>query len=340
MTSAAPLLLPPNQPPERPYRGGAGIRELRGAGAGGARVPEDFVASTTTTFGSDSVGLTVLPDGRSLRDAIRDDPAAWLGEEHVARFGADPALLVKILSTGERLFTHFHPDGAFARDRFGLPRGKTEAWLITSTGDSPTGSVWIGFRRELSRDELADRFEGQDAAALLDALVPVTVAAGDWVHVPAGTPHAIGPGITLVELQEPSDLSILLEYRGFPGLDREKALLGLTFDEAVAGLATSPLAPADVERLHGRASDPAAGAGRLLPAEADEFFRADRLAVDGETALEAAYSVIVVTDGEGSLAWPEGSLGLARGSVVLVPYGAGPVTLSGSFAALRARPPA
>ena len=58
---------------------------------------------------------------------------------------------------------------------------------------------------------------------MLDALNAVDVQPGDVLFVPAGTPHAIGEGVLLVELQEPSDLSILLEWRGFAAARTRRA---------------------------------------------------------------------------------------------------------------------
>jgi mannose-6-phosphate isomerase len=336
----APVRLAPNQPPARPYRGGAGILALRGTGSTDDHAPEDFVASTTTTHGSDSVGLTTLDDGRTLREAVEADPVGYVGPDHVARFGADTALLVKILSTGERLFTHFHPGAEFAATHLGSPRGKTEAWLITDTGDTPTAPVWLGFRRAVSRPELAEWVERQDAAALLDALHPLEVAAGDSLYVPAGTPHSIGAGITLVELQEPSDLSIVLEYASFPALDPSGAMLGLEVATALEALDTTVLTSAEVEALHGtRGPGPRS---RLLPTAADAYFRAELVApAEGETVdQDPGFSVLVVLDGRGSLDRPGGSLPLVRGDVLLVPFGAGPWSLAGGLQAIVCRPPA
>ena len=56
-----------------------------------------MVGSVTPLFGEGSLGLTVLPDGTLLRDALSADPVTWLGPSHASRWGADPALLVKLL---------------------------------------------------------------------------------------------------------------------------------------------------------------------------------------------------------------------------------------------------
>lgn len=335
----APVRLAPNQPPARPYRGGAGILALRGVGSTDDHVPEDFVASTTTTHGSDTVGLTTLDDGRTLRAAVEADPVGYLGPDHVARFGADTALLVKILSTGERLFNHFHPGAEFAASHLGSPRGKTEAWLITDTGGSPTAEVWLGFRRAVTREQIADWVERQDSAAMLDALHPLEVSAGDWLYVPAGTPHSIGAGITLVELQEPSDLSIVLEYASFPALDPAGAMLGLDVATALEALDTAVLSSAEIGALHGTRG--AGARSRLLPRAADEYFRAEFVApaLGEKVDQDPGFAVLVVVDGSGSLAWAGGTLPLARGDVLLMPFGAGPWSLTGALGGIVCRPP-
>lgn len=332
-----PIHLGPNQPAARPYRGGAGIVALRGEGSLDPYTPEDFVASTTTCHGTDTLGLTVLPDGRTLRDAVRADPTGWLGADHVARFGDSTGVLVKILHTGERLFNHAHPDGTFARAHLDSSCGKTESWMITDTGGSPTGTVWLGWRRDVSADELADWFERQDVQAMLDAMHEILVQAGDAVYVPAGTPHSIGEGITMVEAQEPTDLSIILEYAPFPALTRDKALLGLDVDTALSSVATGATTPEQLAEWHRRPDeDPRVS---FLPAAAAQFFRAERLTVAGSAQVEPGFAVLVVLDGGGMLRWDGGELPLTRGSTVVTPYGAGALELSGTLRVIRCAPP-
>ncbi|MGZ4389619.1 MAG: mannose-6-phosphate isomerase, partial [Gaiellaceae bacterium] len=135
-----PIRLPANQP-HRFYRGGAEIARFRGTTFVDDHVPEDWVGSTTSILGEAPSGLSVLPDGRLLRDAVAAEPEAFLGPDHVAAFGADPTVLVKLLDAGERLPVHCHPDGAFAREHLAARNGKNEAWLILASG-----ILHLGFR--------------------------------------------------------------------------------------------------------------------------------------------------------------------------------------------------
>jgi mannose-6-phosphate isomerase len=340
----APVVLGPNQP-ARFYRGGAGIARLRGIPQPSEYVPEDWVASTTEIFSQPGVGLSRLGSGETLRDAIAADPAGFLGADHVARYGGDPGLLVKILDTGERLVVHFHPGRDFAARHLGSRHGKTEAWIILETrqerGDTSAGHVYLGFRHDTDPTVIRRWVTGQDTSAILDSLNKIAVAPGDTCLVPAGVPHAIGAGITLAELQEPTDFSVLLEWAGFAIDGTKEGHLGLGFDIALTALDYSGWDERRLHALRATRPDAAEGAGvtRLLPSQADTFFRAERVDVSAPVALEPGYAVLIVVSGHGQITYSAGSLAVHQGSSILVPYAAGPTTLEGNFQALRCRPP-
>ena len=334
-----PIRLAANRFP-RFYRGGQAIDELRGMApeAAGAFLPEDWVGSTTTAFGSAGDGLTRLEDGRTLRAAIGEDPEGFLGRRHADAYGADPALLVKLLHAGQRLPVHLHPDRDFARRHLDCPWGKTEAWVVIGA-DGPEPVVHLGFREPMDPGRLAELVSGQRVDALLASLNAIPVASGDTVLVPAGTPHAIGQGVLLVELQEPTDFSVLLEWDGFAIDGPGQGHLGLGFDLALRAVDRSGRAPAELDRLRAGRGPVRPGVERLFPEEADPFFRAERLRPDPAAALEAAFSILVVTDGSGRLETGGGSLELARGDTALVPFAAGPGEVRGRLEAVRALPP-
>ena len=140
--------------------------------------------------------------------------------------GSDPELLVKFLFTSAKLSIQVHP-GA---DEAGGRRGKDEAWVVI--GAEPGATIGIGLRHPLSKAELR-------AAALdgsLEAMVDWRpVKAGDCFYSPAGTIHAIGPGLSLVEIQQNCDVTYRLYDYGRP---RE-----LHLDEAVDVARPEPAAP-------------------------------------------------------------------------------------------------
>jgi len=332
----APVALPPN-PVFRFYRGGPGIDVVRGVEPGtGPGAPEDWVASTTTSFGHDSEGLATLADGRVLRDVIAADPIGYLGEAHVERFGAGSGVLVKLLDTAERLAVHFHPGDEFARTELGLRFGKTEAWIILRA--EPGAEMRLGLREPVDIATLKHWVREQDSDAMLGALNPVRVARGDVLFVPAGTLHTIGAGITLIELQEPSDMSVVLEWQ-LTGVDNGEEHLHLGWDRVLAAANTAPSSPALETAYETSARN--SGVESLLPAAADPYFRAQRLSVDGhELALAPSFAILIVLDGELTLSTRDFEpLRLTQGDAALVPYGVGDTNFSGRGTAIRCLPP-
>lgn len=325
------IRLAANQPADRFYRGGKKIRGFRGEAASGDRVPEDWVGSTTTLFGDQAIGLSTLPDGRRLLDAVASDPLAWLGPKHVARYGADTMLLVKLLDAGERLPVHIHPLREFAQPHLGRQHGKAEAWYILDGGE-----VHLGFRREVSRADLDRWVAEQDTEAMLGAMHVITVRPGDSVYVPAGLPHAIGEGLFLVEIQEPEDLSILLEWKGFAIDGREHGHLGLGFERALQAVDRHGWSEDEIAQLVVRDGRGA----RTLASASTSFFRAERLSATGRTELDAGFSVVVVVDGGCHLSGSDDEIELAVGDTILVPHAAGNLTLTGQLTLIRCRPPA
>jgi mannose-6-phosphate isomerase len=346
---AKPIALAANQPP-RFYRGGAGIARFRGTPQPGPDRPEDFIASTTEVFGGGGGGLTTLDDGRRLRDLVEQDPESFLGPEHVARYGNDVGLLTKMLDTGERLLVHFHPSAEFAARHLNCQHGKNEAWIILETADVPgddsAGHVFFGFAADVEAPVVADWVSAQDTATILQAMNKIAVKPGDVFFVPAGIPHAIGTGITLVELQEPTDFSILLEWQGYRIDGPTEGHLNLGFEVALQALDRRGWSADQISGI--RAENPAESGHQsaaepvveLLPAAARSFFRAQAVTVSGNpVTFPPEFAVLIVVSGDGTLDTAAGSLELRRGATVLVPFGAGSSQLTGELTLLRCLPP-
>ncbi|MFC0531408.1 class I mannose-6-phosphate isomerase [Phytohabitans kaempferiae] len=326
-------LLPANTPRSY-YRGAGRIHRFRGiATPDDPYYPEDWVASTTSRHQQAPLGMTRLPGGQMLADAIAELPEWWLGPEHVARHGADATILVKLLDAGQRLPLHVHPGRRFANAHLASPYGKTEAWVIVHA--EPDAVVHLGFARDVGPDELAGWVAEQRIDEMLAATNQVPVRAGDAVVCPAGVPHAIGSGVFLVEVQEPTDLTVLLEREGYS----TGGHLGLGYDVALACVDRQAWTPDRLAGLRGERSTDRPGVRRLFPERADEFFAAERLCPDPVSALEPAFSVVVVTSGEGTLqSEHEGSRAVRAGDTAVIPHGAGRCALRGAVQAVRCKP--
>ena len=176
-------------------------------------------------------GRTSLPDafpeggGRRIGEVWFDGPE-----------GRHPPLLVKYIFTSEKLSVQVHPDNAQGRAR-GLPGGKSECWLILDA--EPGATLGMGTLEPLDADTLR--------AASLDGRIErlmdwKPVRAGDFFYIPAGTVHAIGAGVTLVEVQQNVDVTYRLYDYGRP---RE-----LHLDDGVAVSRAEPYRRAAVNVAH------------------------------------------------------------------------------------------
>lgn len=332
---AKPSKLPSNQF-DHFYKGGNRIGKLRN-GPGGPMRPEEWIGSTTTRFGEAINGLSKLSDGQLLRDVINADPIAWLGQKHLGKFGVSTEILVKLLDPDQRLPVHFHPDQSFAKEKLHLNHGKTEAWIIL---DAPKGArVGVGFNKQMSKSEVAALVKAHDSQGLLDSLVFKEVKAGDAVFVPAGVAHAIESGIFVLELQEPTDLSILLEWDGFAVDGDKDGHLNLGFDTALDALRLSPLSPVEDKQIVSRFESSAAKSHPIFNSVADPFFRADYLTGD-EKKVEAGFGVFLALAGEGQLVFENTDrLDVKTGDAIVIPFCAGSLTIK-NCAGILSRPPA
>lgn len=302
---------------------------------------EDWIASTTPRTGAAPLGLSPLPDGSLLADRFAAEPMSWFGPEYTARYGARGALLVKLLDAGSRLPLHVHPDRSFARRHLGSDFGKSEAWLVLHA--EPGATAQLGFGRDIGLAELSSWVARQDTEALLANCNRVPISTGDVIFCPGSVPHAIGSGVLILEIQEMTDFSIMLEWAGFP-LDPDGVFLGLAQNVALSAVRRSAVAGQDLEALRGQCIRTLAtgrsGATALLPAGAAEYFGAEQVIPSGgEMTLEPRFSILVVNEGEGMLASETSEpVMVAAGDIYLVPYAAGAVGVRGELSAIRCYP--
>src|SRR4051812_25265131 len=154
--------------------------------------------------------------GKTLGDLIAEHP-----EEMVGSKNADPEfpLLIKFLDAQDWLSVQVHPDDKLALELEGEPRGKTECWYIIDA--TPDAQIAYGFSEQL---DAASYRKAIEAGRSKEVLQYVRVAPGDFIYLPAGQLHAIGPGILLYELQQTSDTTYRLydwDRMGLDGKPRE-----------------------------------------------------------------------------------------------------------------------
>jgi len=155
----------------------------------------------------------------SLADITKQHRSTLLGP---GLTGRDFPLLIKVLFPKAWLSVQVHPDDALAQ-QYGEPRGKTECWYTLDA--RPGAEVALGIRPGVTVEQVKASVHDASLESLL-AMVPVRT--GDMVFVDAGTVHALGPGVVMLETQQTSDLTYrMYDYGSARELHLEKAFAAM-----------------------------------------------------------------------------------------------------------------
>lgn len=239
--------------------------------------------------------------GMTLAEAVQKHPQAILGVSSEDGQPAEFPLLIKLLFPNDKLSVQVHPNDAQAQ-ALGQPRGKTECWYVLAA--DPDAHVALGLKAGVRRAEVEASVANHSMEQLLE-MVPVS--AGEMVFVDAGTIHAIGPGVTLLETQQTSDITYRMYDYGRPReLHLQKGL-----DVMLTGTRAGKVTP--VERD---------GYTRLIE---ELYFTVDRYDLAPETPAELpgwSAGCLVALDGSGTVASEVGEdVAVAVGQAVLLPLG-------------------
>jgi mannose-6-phosphate isomerase len=182
--------------------------------------------------------------GKTLKESWHAMPAEWRGTRHALL--AEFPVLIKFIFPNDKLSVQVHPDDAFASkfEQAAGGRGKTEMWHMVST--QPGAQILFGLKPGVGREDFLRGIAHDTVEELLEH---VSVHTGDTYFVPAGTQHAIGPGMVVCEVQEYSDLTYRVydfgrvDSAGRPReLHIEKALEVTNFNGSQRGGKMTPLA--------------------------------------------------------------------------------------------------
>lgn len=278
--------------------------------------PEDWIGSTTRAInaGREAIieGVSSFEIDGELRrcdELIAQSPAWFLGGDYVARFGARVAPLVKFLDSAVRLHFQCHPTVPFAQAHFGSNWGKTEAYhILQIRPDNPRPCIYLGFQKPPSREEMRRMVLEQDMGALEACFEPIPVGVGETYFVPGGIPHAIGPGILMVEVMEPTDFVARFEWEKAGVVLPESArFMGRDVEFGLDMLDFSALPVEQVRRQFQPLPQPIDANRQLLLGEAHtSAFRIEKWTVRGEMKAKLdSFAIGIVLRGECEVAGME-----------------------------------
>ena len=163
--------------------------------------------------------------GRSLRELMETHADAILGDAPAGKEGRFP-VLVKYIDASENLSVQVHPDEDSAGRLGGGAEAKTEAWYVIDAAEG--GALYCGLRPDVRAEDfgriarstsISPASPDSSGGEIVGALARWEVRAGDCMAVPGGTVHAIGAGVTILEVQQNSDTTYRLYDWGRVGLD-------------------------------------------------------------------------------------------------------------------------
>lgn len=248
--------------------------------------------------------------GKTLRDLMKQSGKEILGLAKPSAGDRFP-LLMKLLDTSDALSVQVHPDDALAAKWGERDGGKTEAWFVIAAEEG--ARLTAGLKPGTDAASFGKAIQSGSAA---DCLESFEVSPGDAILVPAGLVHAIGPGLTLAEIQQTSDLTYRLYDWGRLGDDGKPRELhvekGLQASNYSMG---KPL----IEHARWRRPTPGFREGQLV--HCDQF-KLSLGEVDEPVVLRTPGRPVIVTviEGEGEIAWGvQCKEILEPGATVLIP---------------------
>ena len=301
--------------------GGQAILNKKGKAAG--RLAKDKLYGESWDLSSVKGDISVVANGflkgNNLEEIIEVYMGELVGEQIFEQYGLEFPLLIKYLDCNDKLSVQVHPDDALALERHGS-FGKTEAWYVVDC--KPGASIYLGFKDlNLTREEY---IAAVAESRLEELLNKVEVKPGDVFFIPAGTVHALGAGLEVVEVQQTSDVT----YRiyDWDRVDAEGKSRELHTSLAVDAIDFE----SDAELLHREYNLAKGGDAKVI--ECNYFTmtlhdvagvkKLDRSSLDSFVVFIALNgSVRIVADGNEET--------LAEGEVILIPAEVNDITIEG-----------
>jgi mannose-6-phosphate isomerase len=340
----------------RCYTGGLLIDKMKGAPEPiDSHLPEEWLASTTRALNG--------PNQQSPDEGLSrlKNPDGTAGDLLINARPGKPEVLCKFLDSSVRLPIQCHPDRPFARRHYNSDHGKEESWFILGTrpinGIEPY--LLAGFKPGVDKKAFIDAVKSQDIKTMEGALHRIPVKPGDAFFIPGRFPHAIGPGVFMLEVQEPTDWVVqperfigdteLTHSDMWGPLDPDLALecfdydSAATLEETLKRIVITPKisafpAKAGIHSCQEPGSPPARGGQdetvksdsvnqsaleSLIGPERTDSFSVDRLSISGavDFPCKRPWHIAIFTSGSGTLRTEGFQSIVHQGDCVFLPEG-------------------
>ena len=301
--------------------GGQAILNKKGKAAG--RLAKDKLYGESWDLSSVKGDISVVANGflkgNNLEEIIEVYMGELVGEQIFEQYGLEFPLLIKYLDCNDKLSVQVHPDDALALERHNS-FGKTEAWYVVDC--KPGASIYLGFKDlNLTREEY---IAAVAESRLEELLNKVEVKPGDVFFIPAGTVHALGAGLEVVEVQQTSDVT----YRiyDWDRVDAEGKSRELHTSLAVDAIDFE----SDAELLHREYNLAKGGDAKVIECN---YFTMTLHNVAGVKELDRSsldsFVVFIALNGSVRIVADGNEETLAEGEVILIPAEVNDITIEG-----------
>lgn len=340
----------------RTYLGGRTLDAISGAETPeDSHFPEDWLLSSTLArntgreeFADEGISRVGCDGGEIKFTALAEKfPQELFGDAHYRHFGTSAGFLLKYLDSSIRLHIQCHPSIPFAEKYLNSTSGKTEGYYILGVRPECEGYLYLGFQRSPDPEKFKKAVAEQDIPEILSYFDRIPVKPGDCFLVPGGVPHAIGEGVFMVEMMEPTDFAVRIEFeRGGYVLPENSRFMGRGIDFAMSMFDFTARDAAETRKAFFITPQalPVSGNGErfsLLDERKTRCFRLEKISVHGSAAVaHRSMRVVIVLAGQGTLRCGKTTLELRQFDRVLVPYATGEMDFTGEMELLVAMPPA
>jgi mannose-6-phosphate isomerase len=253
--------------------------------------------------------------GNELNEVLEVYMGDLVGEKIFSKFGNEFPLLIKVIDSNDWLSIQVHPDDELARKR-NIGNGKTEMWYMLDA--EPDAELISGYNRDVEVDTYLDHLKDNTIKELLNT---VHVDKGDVFYIPAGRVHALGPGCLLAEIQQTSDTTYRIydwDRIDAAGMKRE-----LHTEEALDAIDFKKTTDC---KTHYKEESNKTTTLLRSPYFITRLINADKPVLKNISELDS-FVIYMVVEGNSTLKYEEGEIGMKLGETVLVPASMGNVVI-------------
>jgi mannose-6-phosphate isomerase len=340
----------------RVYLGGALIDELRNDKAIDALLPEDWIASIVKAnnpqidIENEGLSTAIIKDREILfTELVNKYSKELLGKDHIDKFGKNLGILTKILDSAIRLPLQVHPDNKKSLELYNSKYGKTECWIVLGTRkiNNEEPYLILGFNDKLDEELFCKEALVGEFTNGIKMVHKHKVKPGDVIMLKGGTVHAIGPGVFLIEIMEPTDLVTqpelycgpqkLTDMERFGVCDHKKALHSFHFTPKTKEQAWNDaiLKPTSITK------NSQYELTLLINRDIEKYFGGEKLNLTGKYKIEKpeTFKVGIVTQGSCSLTSKAQTLELNSGDTFFIPHSSKNLIFEGNAEIIFALPP-